>query len=195
MKRLSVNEYRVYGAGEFGVYPLGSPFFIGCQCSIGCHLPISRHVPPPQSERVFIWVLWMSDGGMSYLQAYGHLPNLSSPPADTNVCVWPQGATGCDSTKPGGARCQKRRITANKKERRRTLSINNAFSELRNCIPQVPADTKLSKIKTLKLAIWYITYLNALLDDESKSPLSFNTEVESEPDHQSAVRFKTNSHK
>ncbi|KAA0184340.1 hypothetical protein HAZT_HAZT002872 [Hyalella azteca] len=46
-------------------------------------------------------------------------------------------------------RIVKRRSSANKKERRRTQSINNAFAELRDCIPNVPPDTKLSKIKTL----------------------------------------------
>lgn len=56
---------------------------------------------------------------------------------------------------------------ANKKERRRTLSINNAFSNLRDCIPNVPSDTKLSKIKTLRLATSYISYLMDLLDDSS----------------------------
>ncbi|XP_017151064.1 heart- and neural crest derivatives-expressed protein 1 isoform X2 [Drosophila miranda] len=39
----------------------------------------------------------------------------------------------------------KKRNTANKKERRRTQSINNAFSYLREKIPNVPSDTKLSK--------------------------------------------------
>lgn len=61
------------------------------------------------------------------------------------------------------------RNTANKKERRRTLSINNAFSNLRDCIPNVPADTKLSKIKTLRLATSYISYLMELLDDSAPS--------------------------
>nr|XP_023026598.1 heart- and neural crest derivatives-expressed protein 1-like isoform X1 [Leptinotarsa decemlineata] len=42
-------------------------------------------------------------------------------------------------------RVVKRRSTANKKERRRTQSINNAYADLRDCIPNVPADTKLSK--------------------------------------------------
>ncbi|KAL0273094.1 UNVERIFIED_CONTAM: hypothetical protein PYX00_005851 [Menopon gallinae] len=56
-------------------------------------------------------------------------------------------------------RVVKRRNTANKKERRRTQSINNAFADLRDCIPNVPADTKLSKIKTLRLATSYIAYL------------------------------------
>jgi hypothetical protein len=49
--------------------------------------------------------------------------------------------TGCEGCK----RPVKRRNTANKKERRRTQSINNAFTELRDCIPNVPSDTKLSK--------------------------------------------------
>lgn len=56
-------------------------------------------------------------------------------------------------------RVVKRRNTANKKERRRTQSINTAFAELRDCIPNVPADTKLSKIKTLRLATCYIEHL------------------------------------
>lgn len=55
------------------------------------------------------------------------------------------------------------RVKANKKERRRTQSINQAFSELRRHIPDVPSDTKLSKIKTLRLAISYINHLSHML--------------------------------
>lgn len=44
-------------------------------------------------------------------------------------------------------RVVKRRNTANKKERRRTQSINAAFQDLRDRIPNVPADTKLSKVE------------------------------------------------
>ncbi|CAH1985692.1 unnamed protein product [Acanthoscelides obtectus] len=58
----------------------------------------------------------------------------------------------------------KKRSTANKKERRRTQSINNAYADLRDCIPNVPADTKLSKIKTLRLATSYISYLTRALE-------------------------------
>lgn len=72
----------------------------------------------------------------------------------------------------------KRRNTANKKERRRTQSINNAFSDLRDCIPNVPADTKLSKIKTLRLAASYIGYLMAVLEsDEGEEPQTFRAEI------------------
>ena len=56
---------------------------------------------------------------------------------------------------------------SNKKERRRTQSINNAFSSLRDCIPNVPCDTKLSKIKTLRLATSYIDYLMQMLNSEN----------------------------
>lgn len=63
-----------------------------------------------------------------------------------------------------GDRCLRRRTSANRKERRRTLSINNAFSNLRCSIPNVPSDTKLSKIKTLRLAISYISYLTEVLE-------------------------------
>uniref|UniRef100_A0A3B3TQ19 Heart- and neural crest derivatives-expressed protein 2 n=1 Tax=Poecilia latipinna TaxID=48699 RepID=A0A3B3TQ19_9TELE len=62
----------------------------------------------------------------------------------------------------------KRRPTANRKERRRTQSINSAFAELRECIPNVPADTKLSKIKTLRLATSYISYLMDILDKDGQ---------------------------
>ena len=60
-------------------------------------------------------------------------------------------------------RVVKRRVSANKKERRRTISINTAFTDLRDCIPNVPVDTKLSKIKTLKLATSYISWLMEVL--------------------------------
>ncbi|XP_022915011.1 heart- and neural crest derivatives-expressed protein 1-like [Onthophagus taurus] len=63
-------------------------------------------------------------------------------------------------------RVVKRRNTANKKERRRTQSINNAYADLRDCIPNVPADTKLSKIKTLRLATSYISYLTEVLETD-----------------------------
>ena len=58
-------------------------------------------------------------------------------------------------------------IGSNKKERRRTQSINNAFTSLRDCIPNVPCDTKLSKIKTLRLATSYIEYLMSLLNSDN----------------------------
>ncbi|XP_054165570.1 helix-loop-helix protein 10-like [Oppia nitens] len=76
----------------------------------------------------------------------------------------------------GVVRVVKRRVTANKKERRRTQSINSAFASLRDCIPNVPADTKLSKIKTLRLATSYITWLTAILDGPNDTRLKLMKE-------------------
>ncbi len=80
---------------------------------------------------------------------------------------------------PGQLRLPKRRGTANKKERRRTVSINSAFSNLRGCIPNVPSDTKLSKIKTLRLATSYIAYLMDVLnkDDPKLAEDGFKAEL------------------
>lgn len=61
-----------------------------------------------------------------------------------------------------------RRMSANQKERRRTQNINTAFAELRRCIPNVPQDTKLSKIRTLRLATSYIGYLQEVLQKEQR---------------------------
>ncbi|NWU13880.1 HAND2 protein, partial [Cephalopterus ornatus] len=60
-----------------------------------------------------------------------------------------------------------------------TQSINSAFAELRECIPNVPADTKLSKIKTLRLATSYIAYLMDLLakDDQNGEAEAFKAEI------------------
>ncbi|XP_055894989.1 heart- and neural crest derivatives-expressed protein 2-like isoform X2 [Biomphalaria glabrata] len=131
--------------------------------------------------------------------AGGYFPNwmLSPPPELTTVTghipdgYHSFGAPGANS--PGGThyqsfiqyengvpvRCIKRRVTANKKERRRTLSINNAFAQLRGCIPNVPSDTKLSKIKTLRLATSYISYLMDILakDDPELSRTGFKAEL------------------
>ena len=69
----------------------------------------------------------------------------------------------------GPMRAGRKLPVSNKKERRRTQSINAAFSALRDCIPNVPCDTKLSKIKTLRLATSYIDYLiNVLKTDDPK---------------------------
>ncbi|TTR03975.1 Transcription factor 15 [Bagarius yarrelli] len=58
----------------------------------------------------------------------------------------------------------KQRQAANARERDRTHNVNTAFSALRVLIPTEPADRKLSKIETLRLASSYIAHLaNVLL--------------------------------
>lgn len=69
----------------------------------------------------------------------------------------------------GGFRRRKAKpkTATSRKERRRTQNINAAFDDLRKHIPNVPSDTKLSKIKTLKLAMSYIHHLENQLEDET----------------------------
>ncbi|NWZ42122.1 TCF15 factor, partial [Brachypodius atriceps] len=57
-----------------------------------------------------------------------------------------------------------RRAAANARERDRTHSVNTAFGALRRLIPTRPADRRLSKVETLRLASSYISHLaNVLL--------------------------------
>ena len=71
-----------------------------------------------------------------------------------------------------GGSCRRRKAkpkaATSRKERRRTQNINAAFDDLRKHIPNVPSDTKLSKIKTLKLAMSYIHHLENQLEDEAQ---------------------------
>ncbi|KAL5287235.1 HAND2 family protein [Megaselia abdita] len=98
------------------------------------------------------------------------------------------------STIDRDVRVVKRRNTANKKERRRTLSINTAFSNLRNKIPNVPSDTKLSKIKTLKLAILYIKYLGEVLEGGQDPSNGFKAELKTSSRRNHAERKALHKH-
>ena len=60
---------------------------------------------------------------------------------------------------------QQQRVLANVRERQRTQSLNDAFTQLRKIIPTLPSD-KLSKIQTLKLATRYIDFLYQILRTE-----------------------------
>jgi len=55
------------------------------------------------------------------------------------------------------------RRVANARERDRTHSVNSAFTTLRTLIPTEPADRKLSKIETIRLATSYIAHLQTVL--------------------------------
>ncbi|CAL8319163.1 unnamed protein product [Boreogadus saida] len=44
--------------------------------------------------------------------------------------------------------------------------LSKGFSRLKTTLPWVPADTKLSKLDTLRLASSYISHLRQLLQDE-----------------------------
>ncbi|XP_034718463.1 musculin [Etheostoma cragini] len=61
---------------------------------------------------------------------------------------------------------QLQRNAANARERARMRVLSKAFSRLKTSLPWVPADTKLSKLDTLRLASSYISHLRQLLQDD-----------------------------
>ncbi|XP_030745467.1 transcription factor 21-like [Sitophilus oryzae] len=58
------------------------------------------------------------------------------------------------------------RNAANARERARMRVLSKAFCRLKTTLPWVPADTKLSKLDTLRLATSYIAHLRAVLMDQ-----------------------------
>ncbi|XP_053144135.1 basic helix-loop-helix transcription factor scleraxis-like [Hemicordylus capensis] len=76
----------------------------------------------------------------------------------------------------------KQRQAANARERDRTHSVNTAFSALRTLIPTEPADRKLSKIETLRLASSYISHLaNMLLLQQQQQQQQHSEGLGAEP--------------
>ena len=62
------------------------------------------------------------------------------------------------------------RQAANLRERKRMQSINDAFEGLREHIPTLPYEKRLSKVDTLKLAIGYINFLAEMVTSDVNSP-------------------------
>lgn len=58
---------------------------------------------------------------------------------------------------------KKRRKAANARERKRMNSLNDAFERLRDVVPSLGSDRKLSKYESLQMAQTYIAALNELL--------------------------------
>lgn len=67
---------------------------------------------------------------------------------------------------PGIEVMRKRRLAANARERRRMNSLNDAFDRLRDVVPSLGNDRKLSKFETLQMAQTYISALYELLQRE-----------------------------
>lgn len=67
---------------------------------------------------------------------------------------------------PGVEVMKKRRLAANARERRRMNSLNDAFDRLRDVVPSLGNDRKLSKFETLQMAQTYISALYELLQRE-----------------------------
>uniref|UniRef100_A0A1I7TC13 BHLH domain-containing protein n=2 Tax=Caenorhabditis tropicalis TaxID=1561998 RepID=A0A1I7TC13_9PELO len=62
-----------------------------------------------------------------------------------------------------------RRSAANERERKRMNTLNVAYDELREVLPEIDSGKKLSKFETLQMAQKYIECLAQILKQDSKS--------------------------
>nr|AAA67360.1 LIN-32 [Caenorhabditis elegans]prf//2102353A transcription factor LIN-32 [Caenorhabditis elegans] len=62
-----------------------------------------------------------------------------------------------------------RRSAANERERRRMNTLNVAYDELREVLPEIDSGKKLSKFETLQMAQKYIECLSQILKQDSKN--------------------------
>lgn len=105
-------------------------------------------------------------------ELYTASQNLCSMPANNVYDLLPalskasSSATSEILTKPKRKRVitGTQRTAANKRERRRMYSLNNAFDSLRERIPTFSYEKKLSRIETLKLAMTYISFMSDLVE-------------------------------
>ena len=61
--------------------------------------------------------------------------------------------------------------------KRSTIATNNAFAALRAQIPNLPPDTNLSKIRTLRLAMRYLKFLMEILEERDQETISNSFET------------------
>ena len=114
-------------------------------------------------------------GGLAGATIY-HDPITLTPVATTRTIEIP---TGTSTANPRGRkRTATSRLPAklkepaavarrNARERRRVKMVNDGFLRLRKHVPTDPKNKKLSKVKTLRLAIDYIKHLQQLLVESS----------------------------
>ena len=62
--------------------------------------------------------------------------------------------------------------------KRSTIAMNNAFAALRAQIPNLPPDTNLSKIRTLRLATRYNKFLMEILEERDQETISNSVETD-----------------
>jgi len=89
----------------------------------------------------------------------------ASQPTETTIIITNIRGSVSEDNIDDNSNEPKQRNLANRQQRTRTQTMNSAFEDLRQHIPNVPVDTKLSKIKTLRLAISYIRYLMDVLEE------------------------------
>ena len=83
-------------------------------------------------------------------------------------------ANGCGKKRRRQATVAQRRA-ANIRERKRMLSLNEAFDELRACVPTFAHEKKISRIDTLRLAIIYISFMADILEGKDEAEVEMKS--------------------
>ncbi|XP_061673676.1 protein atonal homolog 1a [Syngnathoides biaculeatus] len=115
------------------------------------------HLSPPSSKNA-------AEGSLR-VRDLCRLKGLALPGAEQDSDARQRAPSGKAAT---GVQRQ-RRVAANARERRRMHGLNHAFDALRNVIPALDNDKKLSKYETLQMAQIYINALAELLRDPAAS--------------------------
>lgn len=139
------------------------------------------YVEPGTSAQPYVPNYYKTEGavvGWDQQKYYGENNNLYAYPETATMQNYKQDVYKSDYDNKyksgGGAKknamppsgmdvMKKRRLAANARERRRMNSLNDAFDRLREVVPSLGNDRKLSKFETLQMAQTYIAALRELL--------------------------------
>ncbi|KAF5400811.1 hypothetical protein PHET_05703 [Paragonimus heterotremus] len=144
----------------------------------GCYLMNETLSSPPESTSSCFFNPQSNQQSSQVLQ-----PNTAKDDAqkmrpwdfhmDTNLFA--QSNHSADRTRPTtSARSEQQHLRKQhqrEQDKSRTRSLNIAFCRLRSCLPEIPKDTKLTKIRTLRYAISYIRQLMDAVDDNRASSI------------------------
>ena len=78
---------------------------------------------------------------------------------------------------PSASILRHRRDAANARERKRMNGLNDAFERLREVVPNLNSEQKMSKIETLLMAQTYIKALAKLIETEDRKTKDYSEEV------------------
>merc|ERR1712020_751500 len=100
----------------------------------------------------------------------GDYMSTAYPPSTSNAGSSRKGRGGRKKNlhPPSPSILRHRRDAANARERKRMNGLNDAFERLREVVPNLNSEQKLSKIETLLMAQTYITALAKLIAEEDK---------------------------
>ncbi|KAK0164131.1 hypothetical protein PV328_002792 [Microctonus aethiopoides] len=131
--------------------------------SVECRVPVYCYETPPQEPRYIVDSDKCQQNVMDIQKNYWE-PQTSTQVQESPTSSPRRGRRKSRDVPPSPSVLKRRRIAANARERRRMNGLNDAFDKLREVVPSLGADHKLSKFETLQMAQTYIAALCDLLE-------------------------------